>query len=178
MIRTFLTFFARSSIAVLMSFFVLGYVYPVECSGYVWGVRGDGAWARLDNSEGEIWFNLDIERTIPSQLRRSGKREIFTTSHDDFTYLRWLGVHVERFTTQPATATFVRLYPVRLSLLALLILYLMRLPDRLRTYIRRRRGLCVQCSFNLTGNTSGICPECGITIKNPALLDGCTLRSP
>jgi hypothetical protein len=27
--------------------------------------------------------------------------------------------------------------------------------------IRRLSGLCVRCGYNLTGNVSGICPECG-----------------
>ena len=31
-----------------------------------------------------------------------------------------------------------------------------------RTYCRRRKGLCVNCAYNLTGNTSGTCPECGM----------------
>lgn len=26
---------------------------------------------------------------------------------------------------------------------------------------RRRRGLCVRCGYNLTGNVSSVCPECG-----------------
>jgi hypothetical protein len=26
---------------------------------------------------------------------------------------------------------------------------------------RRRRGLCLKCGYNLAGNTSGVCPECG-----------------
>jgi hypothetical protein len=26
---------------------------------------------------------------------------------------------------------------------------------------RARRGLCVHCGYNLTGNVSGVCPECG-----------------
>ena len=29
---------------------------------------------------------------------------------------------------------------------------------------KRRRGLCGRCSYNLTGNTSGVCPECGTSI--------------
>jgi hypothetical protein len=28
---------------------------------------------------------------------------------------------------------------------------------------RRMKGLCVACGYNLTGNTSGRCPECGAT---------------
>lgn len=31
----------------------------------------------------------------------------------------------------------------------------------LRRYRRRRKGLCLKCGYNLTGNTSGRCPECG-----------------
>ncbi len=31
----------------------------------------------------------------------------------------------------------------------------------LRRWRRRRRGLCLKCSYDLTGNESGVCPECG-----------------
>ena len=30
---------------------------------------------------------------------------------------------------------------------------------------RRERGLCVECCYNLTGNGSGVCPECGTKIE-------------
>ncbi len=30
-----------------------------------------------------------------------------------------------------------------------------------RRHRRRKRGLCLACGYNLTGNTSGVCPECG-----------------
>jgi hypothetical protein len=30
-----------------------------------------------------------------------------------------------------------------------------------RRYRRRCKGLCVRCGYDLTGNVSGICPECG-----------------
>jgi uncharacterized paraquat-inducible protein A len=26
---------------------------------------------------------------------------------------------------------------------------------------RRARGQCAECGYDLTGNTSGVCPECG-----------------
>jgi len=26
---------------------------------------------------------------------------------------------------------------------------------------RRAKGLCVRCGYDLTGNVSGVCPECG-----------------
>ena len=30
-----------------------------------------------------------------------------------------------------------------------------------RRYRRRKKGLCPICGYNLTGNVSGVCPECG-----------------
>lgn len=30
---------------------------------------------------------------------------------------------------------------------------------------RRRKGYCAKCGYNLAGNTTGICPECGTVIK-------------
>ncbi len=41
---------------------------------------------------------------------------------------------------------------------------LMVVPRTLRLALhqrRRRRGLCVRCGYDLTGNDSGVCPECG-----------------
>ena len=42
-------------------------------------------------------------------------------------------------------------------------LALVRGPVRRRR--RRRKGLCIKCGYNLTGNVSGVCPECGTTIE-------------
>ena len=33
-----------------------------------------------------------------------------------------------------------------------------------RTLRRRRKGLCTECAYNLAGNVSGVCPECGMAI--------------
>ena len=29
---------------------------------------------------------------------------------------------------------------------------------------RREKGLCTRCGYSLTGNTSGVCPECGTLV--------------
>ena len=31
----------------------------------------------------------------------------------------------------------------------------------LRRYRRRRKGLCLKCGYDLTGNVTGVCSECG-----------------
>ena len=33
----------------------------------------------------------------------------------------------------------------------------------LRRWRRRKRGSCIRCGYNLEGNVSGVCPECGET---------------
>ena len=35
-----------------------------------------------------------------------------------------------------------------------------RSPEEVRSD-RRRKGLCLSCGYDLTGNVSGVCPECG-----------------
>ncbi len=35
----------------------------------------------------------------------------------------------------------------------------------LRRYRRRRRGLCVKCGYDLTGNESGRCSECATEVE-------------
>ncbi|MBU0719691.1 MAG: hypothetical protein KJ749_15715, partial [Planctomycetes bacterium] len=34
-----------------------------------------------------------------------------------------------------------------------------------RRWRRRRHGLCPQCAYDLTGNVSDVCPECGSVIR-------------
>ena len=42
-----------------------------------------------------------------------------------------------------------------------------RLPFTRRRW-RRKHGLCVSCGYNLTGNVSGACPECGTEVSRAA----------
>ena len=48
------------------------------------------------------------------------------------------------------------LYPILVS---------MRGPAR--RWHRRRKGLCIACAYNLKGNVSGVCPECGVQFNRP-----------
>jgi hypothetical protein len=34
-----------------------------------------------------------------------------------------------------------------------------------RRWRRRRKGLCLKCAYNLTGNVTGVCPECGMCVE-------------
>ncbi len=81
----------------------------------------------------------------------------------------WAGIRVN---TQEY-ALGMRVYDIRFPLWMPIVLFgsyptahlLLRAP--LRRYRRRRRGLCVACGYDLTGNVSGTCPECATEAKRP-----------
>ncbi len=62
-----------------------------------------------------------------------------------------------------------RVWMVRVSLaiptivLAALVLAVFGLP-RLRRRLRAKRSQCLRCGYDLTGNVSGVCPECGAAV--------------
>jgi hypothetical protein len=82
---------------------------------------------------------------------------------------------------EPTRSFWVSFFVIRVQGLVLAaifgfypLVYFFRLR---RVQIRRRRGLCVECAYNLTSNTTGICPECGtkidlIAVHSPQRDDG------
>lgn len=70
-----------------------------------------------------------------------------------------------RFVGPPPGITYPRTYGVIVSLwLAAIVVgaYPLWILTRgaLQLSRRRRRGLCITCGYDLTGNTTGVCPEC------------------
>ena len=63
---------------------------------------------------------------------------------------------------EPLSLTAVRVpfHYLFLGLMACPTIAFIRGP--LRRWRRRRKGLCVKCAYDLTGNVSGVCPECGV----------------
>ena len=57
------------------------------------------------------------------------------------------------------------LVPVALALAAYPLVTLNRGPLRRRR--RRKRGQCLDCGYDLTGNVTGVCSECGSKIEQP-----------
>ncbi len=67
---------------------------------------------------------------------------------------------------------FIRVEVLRLPLWAPFILFaayptIAFIRGPLRRYRRRRKGLCIPCGYDLTGNVSGVCPECGTEVAPP-----------
>ncbi len=74
---------------------------------------------------------------------------------------------------QPAGGASVSLTVLRLSpwwpaLLSSLPHLVAFIRGPVRRWRRRRRGRCQKCGYDLTGNLSGGCPECGFTLRRPA----------
>jgi hypothetical protein len=40
-----------------------------------------------------------------------------------------------------------------------------RSDERVRGHLRARRGHCSSCNYELKGNVSGVCPECGKAVS-------------
>ena len=51
-------------------------------------------------------------------------------------------------------------------LIAVSVPLMLFLVKRLTAYLNVPPGHCPMCHYNLTGNTSGICPECGTAVPN------------
>jgi len=65
-----------------------------------------------------------------------------------------------------AANMFMPIAYIGLTLLSYWIAYFVRYirPEVLRSeraVLRAKQGLCVNCAYNLEGNESGVCPECG-----------------
>ncbi len=74
------------------------------------------------------------------------------------TFDRWL-LHYD---LQGATKTFV----VPLWIPLLLAVVTTGVLSWRRYRLVNRAGHCVSCGYDLTGNTSGVCPECGVEIPD------------
>lgn len=150
-----------------------------ECPG-VWGTSigedvgilvDDGAWEinfalfaewnctkEINVRHGRIWcfYTACLESgAIPQSLRFSRG---FTNGRTHF-HLLVSGNEIGVLFDLP-------LFPFILLFAAYPTIALIRGPLRRRR--RRKRGLCLSCGYDLTGNKSGVCPECGKPIETKA----------
>ena len=45
---------------------------------------------------------------------------------------------------------------------AAIVWLLSLLPFKVRRLVRRNRGHCLKCGYDLRGTSGGVCPECGV----------------
>jgi hypothetical protein len=77
----------------------------------------------------------------------------------------WLRLYVSEHRMAKCTSVECHFSILLLVLLSYPAMALVRGP--LRRFRRRRRGLCGKCGYNLTGNVTGVCSECGASIAAP-----------
>lgn len=70
-----------------------------------------------------------------------------------------------RWQKEPYKMVRVPYWPLGILLIVLVTRLLRRNLLVWGLYRRARRGLCLRCGYNLTGNMSGVCPECGTAVS-------------
>ena len=122
-----------------------------------------------------VW-DIAARRTISALLSARGFGFIYSTVGDPSRpELRfgWMGFGFVRgrMYSQPSNAyssTWYAVFCPPWFIVGLLAAYpaltLARASLRRWRGRRRRRGLCAKCSYDLTGNASGVCPECGTPV--------------
>ena len=63
----------------------------------------------------------------------------------------------------PELGQMLAVFVIPLTALLLIVIFLWCLPFANPA----QRGICGKCGYDLTGNTSGVCPECGTRINPP-----------
>ncbi len=113
-------------------------------------------------SHGRTWAHLWSSGTTHWEMRgRDGSVSIYMYWH-----VRKNGAYMGRFAGQHLWAI-----PLPFPLLTVLFatypgfVYIRFCVRRHRRVVRQSQGLCVVCEYDLTGNVSGVCPECGTPIE-------------
>jgi hypothetical protein len=104
---------------------------------------------------------VEYPSTRPSTSVRFLRAE-YTSSEQAFAHFPEVGGIPDRYVSYPSGSW------LRLPLLYLFILFAV-LPciwswRTIRDWRRHPEGHCQSCGYNLTGNTSGVCPECGTAL--------------
>ena len=124
----------------------------------------EGPWGVAPMASGshrEMWKKYLHSHDFPSNLVKIPPKVVIW----DYTDTDWgdygLSIPGGVIGLQGARSVVVAIPYWLLAVVLASIFGLARAPGRLRRYRRRKLGLCLHCGYNLTGNVSGICPECG-----------------
>lgn len=126
--------------------------FPAPAVGWTWFRDRQGLGSSLEVVRGNATFTHSYWETTPGSPRVLLKLGPFKCEYLNGSGAAWwivglpLWLPFSLLTVYP-TIAFVR--------------------GPLRRWRRRQKGLCLRCGYNLTGNVSGICPECGTKIEKP-----------
>ena len=116
------------------------------------------------------------ERSIldPAEAQRAIKSSPDKHAFLGFARERWQQFH--NWPVNTGTITYGTVYnayscPLWASVLLFLILPLVELPRMIRNFNRRRRGLCLNCGYDLRASPNK-CPECGKVVLKKFIAQG------
>lgn len=156
---------------------------------YVWCVSYDGARRGQYIVSGLLgyWYfdgtDAEVAAYRAAQLRSYSRPGLTVQRNTEGRKLNWEFKFESGFRTATPTASVfkwpftstasaptvkVNAHYVQLPIIHVLITcWLVAILLLLRARDRTMQGRCSFCKYNLTGNLSGICPECGTSIANP-----------
>lgn len=125
--------------------------------GYPQGQR------QLSSNSGTLFYS-DWENPDPSSTGLPVTYTCHPAYSAQLAYWSEQCVHFIGFTftwRTPTNPTFQIGVPYWLICLAISFPCLIRVTRYVKAKQRKAQGVCINCGYNLTGNVSGICPECG-----------------
>lgn len=91
----------------------------------------------------------------------------YRVSYGDFVSIWFAGVGVQWCWQDSGYRRFALMLGFfRIAQVGLILPTIWLVRRTLRRAYRKRRGLCLTCGYDLTGNVSGVCPECGVATKS------------
>ena len=115
--------------------------------------------------------SLMLTDAVGSQVIRNMLRRYPPGDPATRTHWTWTTQSERFFVWRPSRSTIAMLgtvvyIPLWIPLLAVALLTAILFSySPMRRRVRRKRGLCAHCGYELTGNVSGQCPECGEMVK-------------
>ena len=132
------------------------------------------------DSCGQVWYwdtsRLETNRLVGILVKDNGYARVsLAVSAPEFSinlsgicniYEQCFRKYSNNGTVSPGTCRFYIIAPLYVYII-LFATYptIAFIRGPLRRYRRRRKGLCMKCGYNLTGNTTGICSECGNKVE-------------
>jgi len=114
-----------------------------------------------------------FRQRLPDRDHGSWQWTHWRSSFAENTWQTWLSFGMQRSSRPYSMLLFVRI-PLWLPITLTAIPPTMMLTRLRRRRKRRKVGHCLACGYNLTGNVSGICPECGTAIPVRPSAEGAT----
>jgi len=133
----------------------------------LWRSKENTAPSRFGLSDGQLYVEIrQVLESRPAEggfewsWRTPGAAEYFVGIHQMYYGTAVIDWHDD--TSMHQTFVAVPLAPCCVLLAIYPAVAFIRGP--FRRWRRRRKGLCLRCGYDLTGNVSGVCPECGVEV--------------